>query len=396
MYIEDIVDKLAGILDFLDPNPITVDPADQEILFNLWMQVSSNVGYTEKQRALTLKLIYKYREELLSKNIDANLELVNPTYKLPLRVLSTERSINIDVTDGLSSRYIIVKFPYNDNIIKQFKEYKASFPYDEQNTVSWNSDIKAWCFDLDERHIKFISGFLDYGFDVCEEFSYYLEQIKKIEQEIEKYIPIVVYEDGKFSFKNTTNAIPQPVSSDLIEVMMQARNYGITVWDEAIDLALAECSPVIYKFFTPSKIRPHATSLNLIEDIIEYSKSILVVIPGGTELDHLRYTHQFFIKKGCTPSQMSAMFRLDSSSGRTCNEYIKENKINNPIANNTRVVFVSGKIPKPIIESGKEFDLIIHYGTNSAHYTLQSFVKRHHNVINLSLSFNKDKDIGNM
>ena len=47
------------------------------------------------------------------------------------------------------------------------------------------------------------------------------------------------------------------------------------------------------------------------------------------------------------------MFRLDNKTGRNFNEYLKTNKLNNPLAKDTEVVYISSskKFPKPLFES---------------------------------------------
>jgi hypothetical protein len=88
---------------------------------------------------------------------------------------------------------------------------------------------------------------------------------------------------------------------------------------------------------------------------------------------------------GITDEDMSVLFRLDSSSGAICNEYVKENKLNNPISEKIKIFFISGKVPKPLICSGIEFDAIINLGSNSAHYTQKNLVRNHHCVINYTI-----------
>jgi hypothetical protein len=190
--------------------------------------------------------------------------------------------------------------------------------------------------------------------------------------------------------------LPQPESDDLVEVLMHARRHGITTWDDAIKIALESITPSVYNFLkTPTGqilMQPDFTGLPAIKEIIHHCGDILFVIPGGTELDHLTHSHEYLLNEGYTNDQMTVMFRLDSSSGKICNDYIKQNKINTPLSNDTRFVFISGKIPKPLIESGKQFDLVVHFGTNSAHYTLKNYVKQHHNVISMNIT-NKNKEL---
>ena len=110
-------------------------------------------------------------------------------------------------------------------------------------------------------------------------------------------------------------------------------------------------------------------------------------------LEHLTYAHDYLKSIGYTNEQMTVLFRLDSSFGKMCNSYIKENKLNSPISNKIKFTFISGKIPKPLIESGKNFDAVIHFGTNSAHYTLKNYIKHHNNVISMNIPNNKNKEL---
>ena len=81
---------------------------------------------------------------------------------------------------------------------------------------------------------------------------------------------------------------------------------------------------------------------------------------------------------------MAVLFRLAAAQDQlNCNKFIHDNSLNNPISDKTTLIFVSGKIPKPLIETNKKFDLVINFGTSSAHYTLQNFLKNHHNVVTM-------------
>jgi len=87
------------------------------------------------------------------------------------------------------------------------------------------------------------------------------------------------------------------------------------------------------------------------------------------------------------------MFRLEKQSDlQNCNKFIHDNSLNNPIDENTKFIFVSVKIPKPLIESNTDFDLIINFGLNSSHFTLQQFIKNHHNVIFMNPSSTAGKN----
>jgi hypothetical protein len=327
--------------------------------------------------------------------VDVAAIIKNPQYKHSLRVLSNIKSINIVDREGVST--IEVHFPYNQELVDIIKKYKDEQPNIEYKGLQWNSVEKCWDFSLSEPNIQFLNSFIESGFIADELFLKYKTEIQGIEYRMDEYIPMIEYVDGHFRYRNVVDHIPQPTSTDLVEVLLHARRHGITCWDEPIDIALESVDPVIYKFLknTSGEVSfpPGETRLEQISDILNFSKNVLFVIPGGTEIDHLQYVHEYLISSGYQNDQMTVMFRLDSSSGRICNDYIKEHKLNTPLSDAVKFVFISGKMPKPLIDSDKNFDMIIHFGTNSAHYTLKNFVKNHHNVISMNLPNRKDREI---
>jgi hypothetical protein len=396
MYIEELIDRLATNGAYLFHLPLSISYFDVTIVSSLSEQTNRGNAYTEKQRGLALRLATKYAFQLSTAlGVDVAAIIKNPQYKHSLRVLSNIKSINIVDREGVST--IEVHFPYNQELVDIIKKYKDEQPNIEYKGLQWNSVEKCWDFSLSEPNIQFLNSFIESGFIADELFLKYKTEIQEIEYRMDEYIPMIEYVDGHFRYRNVVDHIPQPTSTDLVEVLLHARRHGITCWDEPIDIALESVDPVIYKFLknTSGEVSfpPGETRLEQISDILNFSKNVLFVIPGGTEIDHLQYVHEYLISSGYQNDQMTVMFRLDSSSGRICNDYIKEHKLNTPLTDKVKFVFVSGKIPKPLIESGKNFDAIIHFGTNSAHYTLKNFVKSHHNVISMNLPNRKNREI---
>ena len=396
MYIEELIDRLASNGNYLFHRPLTIAYVDITIVTSLSDQIQRGSAYTEKQRGLALRIVSKYTSQLSTDlGVDVLALTKNPQYKHPVRVLSGIRAINI--VDREDHHVIAVQFPYNQELVDSIKKYKDELPRFDNEGIQWNSEIKCWDFKLTEPNIQFLGSFIELGFVADDLFLKYRAEIQEIEYHMDEYIPIVEYVDGHFRYRNVVDHIPQPASTNLVEVLLHARRYGITCWDESIDIALESVDPVIYKFLKNAtgevSFPPGETELEQINDVLTFSENVLFVIPGGTELDHLRYVHEYLKLTRYQDEQMTVMFRLDSSSGRMCNDYIKENKLNTPLTDKVKFVFVSGKIPKPLIESGKNFDAIIHFGTNSAHYTLKNFVKSHHNVISMNLPNRKNREI---
>lgn len=402
MHIEELIDRLAGNGKYIFDTPINVFRADATIIASLSDQVQRGNYYTEKQQALAIRLVSKYVSALsIALKYDVNVDLVTPQFKSPPRKLSGAKSIQLK-SYADSSKKIVVQFPFNTELVDAFRNYKTTISKAEASDINWNAEERAWVFGYTESNVLYLSKVLTKDFVMDDELVIAAEEIQQVELNIDQYVPMVVYQDGKFSYKNVMNHVPQPSSDNLIEVLLHARSCGITCWDESIDLALSltDVSVSVRSIINNTSCTPitlESNNLESIKDLLHFSKNVLFVIPGGTELDHLTSIHRFLTTDNISNDQLTVMFRLDSSSGKVCNEYIKEHKLNTPVSDLTKFVCVSGKIPKPLIETGKKFDLVVHFGTNSAHYTLKNYIKNHHNVVSMNLdNKNKELDFGQL
>ena len=134
-------------------------------------------------------------------------------------------------------------------------------------------------------------------------------------------------------------------------------------------------------------------TLKDVGEVIKYCHPCIVVIPGGSELKHLEAAHRFFQNQGLKNGDMSVLFRLDGNFGKPCNDFIRDNHLNNPLSKWTKVAFISGKVPKPLIESKINFSTILNFGISGPHHTLLNYLRNHHFVINYTL---KDTDIAEL
>jgi len=357
-------------------------------------------GLTLRQRTAIIRLIKKYADQLsIHCNVDINLLVENPIFRSPLRELSHSQSRKISIITSNNEKKIAVKFPYDEALVADIRNYKTTAKSPSHlNWATWNPDEFLWEFTLNEPNLLFLSNLETLGFTVDAEFSEYMREFHTITESMDQHIPMLIFENGKFSYKNTVDAIPQPESSDILEVLLHARKYGVTCWDDAIELALESnpINPAITKMLKNATGLPTISDADLIDfkDIIACSNNVLFVIPGGSELFHLEEIHKFLLSENYTNEQLSVLFRLDNSNsaGTMFNEYIVKNHLNNHFLKRVKFFFISGKIQRPLLEANKDFDIVIHFGTNSAHYSLTNFIKNHHNVISIALQ-NKNKEL---
>jgi hypothetical protein len=335
-------------------------------------------------------------------NKDIGPFLVTPQFRLPKRVLITEKSVKI-VEQADRTKVMKVSFPYDEALINSIKEYKKKQTYNPYTgtsnfmspPVNWCVDTRTWDFHLTEENILWVHSVLaNRGFTFDKDIDQFVEQIHEITKNMEKYVPMVIF-DEKFSYKNIHKNVPAPTSDQLLDVLMDARKYGIHTWDESIELAIehSDLHP-ISKDFLRSSDRNFAVDTKKykfadLTEIISHMGTVLFVIPGGTELESLKVSHEFLKNAGISNDEITVLFRLDSNAGKMCNEYVKAQGLNNSITDKIKFIFVSIKVPKPLVATKRQIDAIINLGSNSAHYTVKNLLKQHHCVINPNISYKK-------
>ena len=386
MYIEDLIVALTSSRN------LSMNPYDSKLIYSFHDQISKGSGFTEKQQNLAVKILKRQVSKL---NVIFNQEissfLENPTFKLNRRTVSSYKRISI-IPHPTLEKAIKVEFPFNESLITLFRNEKSKL-----NHVAWDSEQKSWIFSLDERSLTFLRKIaINETFTADEEFENYQNQITDIESNIEQHIPMVGFDGENLKFLNISPKIPQPTNSNIIENLFNARKLGIFTWDEAIeDTSEWKNSNQIIKQFLQTDPCGEFT-LNLKEhtifslsDIIKYMSPVLFVIPGGTELERLTTSMDFLKSVGIHSEEISVLFRLPKETGEEFNNYVRTEKLNSPIDDNTKIVFISSKVPKTIIEKKIKFNSIVNFNFYSIHYSIRNLIKWHHNVIHMTEIKNK-------
>jgi hypothetical protein len=360
---------------------------DQKIIFSFAEQINLNNGFTEKQRSLATSILKKYSTKLsadMHQNIVGFVE--NPSFRLPVRTVNSNKQISI-ITDEKWIKTLKVEFPYNENYVSIIKSNK----YSAGNNI-WDREAKSWKLPLTESNIHFLyENFKSEGFTFDEEFMSYIEEINVIISNMEAFVPMLTIENNIPKFKNCHGSVGELTTTDLLESVFEARKKGIFTWDQEISNFIESDSvdSITRSFLTsdPSKmtsIDMTKEPISCLSQIIKNMSPCLVVVPGGSEFDKLTLSYKFFKSLDIEDTQMSVMFRLPASTGKKFNDFIKDSKLNSPINENTKVVFISSKLPKPVLKSGIKFHTILDLGMNNVHYTMRDFIKINENVLHYS------------
>jgi hypothetical protein len=370
----------------------------KKIIKDMAIQVGAGIGFTKKQSELAVKIITKHRKILgASLNRDINLDLVSPVYRIPFRVLDSGylRTMSIvDADEGdpfhKCKKLILVKFPYNDLIISQIQARRLELYY-----AVFDTNIKAWTFSLDEYSLSFLRGIADhYNFQIDEELDCYFKEIKRIEEQFESIIPtLVMCEDGYLKLVNVSEYVPQiPKTTDVISSVIAARKLGITVWCSKIQEKIDQLNQPLRNFINSSQSEPFMVNMEKdpfesVSEIISNMLPCLVILNQVNQLELLKKCHKLFKKMGIDNTEISVSFRLDGKNNKDFNEYVAATGLNSAISEQTKVVFIGNRLPKPMIKSGIKFNCVLYFNNinfadkEKDDYMVKKYIRNSPNVV---------------
>ena len=396
MYIEDLIQFATGSGPYLFKSSVSIsDPRDFNVLSSMGDQLLYNGNQlTEKQGLLAVRLLNKYRDDLRPFVATLDDDLDNPRWKNSFRVLPKHKTVKIGIHSPPSKLHnekcILVEFPYDNDLVEAFR--KRNTELHELHKGSWDSNIKKWVFALTETNIEWLGNtLLAREFQPDAEFTELYHQVVDALAKLESHIPMMVASDSGYVLKNTHKSVPAIKIDNLTEALFLARDYGVTTWDNEIDARANSTLHPVTKTILSIGDRKHPWidsnihSIDAFTDLLNYGGPALVIIPGGSELEMISVWTQFALTMGIRTEQISVMFRLPNEQAEF-NRFVKEANLNNPVDGNTRLVFVSTKITKPLIKSGVKFNTVINLGYyNYMHFTMSTVVDNARNLVYYSM-----------
>lgn len=373
MYIEDLI----GFIRHTHCQNLNsgMSPRDKSVLFSMGKQITNSLSLTERQAELALK-IFKNNAERYS-SIPGFLNLIdNPKYKTPFRVVDTTKTIHIIEHEG--RQYIAVKFPFDHKIAKALSDVKS---------IRRNNNANL--FRLSEDNIiKIIDNLRYFDFECDEQISKWYEELKEIDKNLENYIPFVTLIDDQLkiinSNQNAETYFEENQTKEFIPDLFLARRMGLKFSKSIIqkivetkidDILKSMLLTVDNRFLLSSE---DVTAVGKIADTITSSQSYpaLVIIPDDASSDAvIDLWYESFSKKMIKNSEMCVLFRSDSN--RNFNQKIKDLRLNNKVDHETKIVFVSYKIPKILYKIGFYPKIVVSSSMYYAHYSVQKIIDSH-------------------
>jgi hypothetical protein len=293
------------------------------------------------------------------------------------------KKISIDANP--IGKTIKINFPYDETIVNSLKEISKS-----KVTFGYREGDKTWTCLLNEKNIISLMPFIEkFQFEVEEEFSQYIDQINSIKENIEKYIPCLVFNNNSYQIINLPSNVDIPQLDTLENAVFTARKFGVTVWDNEIEKQIHEefdDTTIKYLKSNPKEFFDLIAIEKSLDDLKVVVKNLLpcaVIIPPRIELKKLKVSLEFFNQIGIANEEMSVLFRLSNATDEEFNQYVKANSLNSPLSNQTSVVFLNQQLPKTILLSNIKFNSILNFSGFALQNSLSKFVRYHENIINV-------------
>lgn len=381
--IEDCLELMCGLLPSTDFDKFTIADKDKKILNSIAQSTYKGKAMSDRQYEVVKKILLQgYKKDFTDRNVDIQSSVNN--IRLPLRKIDRSEYIAIEDysnnQDGvgyfpyeLSGKCLVVRFPFNMKYSKKIAEIRKYLLYPEQ---AYKTDNYKHILPFTEQTVyRTIDIFKDDIKNIQTELLDIYNEIESFKQNKEQHIPGIY----NFQIKNITEEIAKPLIEKLGKPCKEnlylyndkREQIGINYFDENDLINSVQSLSVLSKKILQRKQsliqidkKEHNTN-HVVDALIELKRfPVLVILDDKKSLDQLISFHNI-TKNIIKTEDISVLFRKENKKeGKTFNEYVKEQKINNKLDYNTKIVYINNKkIPKDLMKEIWEPECVISLGS---------------------------------
>lgn len=368
--IEDCIMYLAGEGNFIFHEDVSIDKFDLSIVKSLGKQLSQGNAFTQKQSLIGLRLVKKYSSLLTEKGFEAEKILNEKTFKWPFRTIDRTKSLYID------GEKIVLKSPFIADIVNRVKKRKKPSYYKGE----YQGDSKEWAFDYNEPNVEFLYNLTrGMNFNIDQKIKEDYEKIIQLKRNALEHYPMLVREAGDYVFNGKVIEHQDPRRA-----VMQARLQGCTVFDDSVVDSMRPRQPMdkmllgdSRKWYINSNIHHTLEIFSLLNTIDK-----CIIMCSSDSVEKLQSIIENLFGSGYSADDISVMFRFkNNKEWFEGNKYIKNAGVNK-FDPNKKIFIINEKIPKPLIASNIDPQLIIcTLATQPSHYKTQAWLENKPNVI---------------
>jgi len=333
---------------------VKIETPARSILESICQQTQKDIALTDRQYALVVEKLKPFESEL-----DGVLIEHIPT-RMPLRSIDRQKYIKIVDHQEASGNEYISKY-LSESFKQNWKWIKVRFPFAKKDIVkiqSLNISSKEYIHHRGSHEhfykltpinaFKVVEALKLRNFEVDNALIEYVSKVKDILTAELKY---------NSSFENVIkrmDASEQEYIHSLTPLQQADRSirYGYSI-NKGDVFNLTEM--IAYRTDAAVPADPEIWSINDIANSINtLGRFPLIITVDEDECYHqLVEIHQAFVPY-VDDSLQSVMFRADSNDIKNTemNAYVKNQKLNNWVDNNTKIVYIKkNKLPKPLLSS---------------------------------------------
>jgi len=397
--IEDLLEIFAG----LRTGPkLQIDPNDATIMYSVARQVFKGTALTDRQHILMKDKLYKYETQFCDLQYDFHHAIDN--LRTPLRQIDRSKYIQFASSNEVSKKHKIFETQDDQAWIKIRFPFSKKLINDLQKVINLNHEghlhekgSHTHYFEASEKIIyKIISIFKDKNFEIQEELYTIYKSLESLKEH--EHVPCVYQNKLKNLNKRAVEILENEIGEYSTETAYmyadRSQLYGLKFIDSFVDYNHCShlTSRICKRTGTQFLIKPSEFNFNsVVKSLIELNRFPLVVLlDEANPYKGLKETYSH-LKNIIAQNEVSVQFRLPSKESNGFNEYIAENKLNNAVDKNTKLVYTSkDKLNKPLLQSNcsinsvmllesmrantkvqtwiNEFDFVIHYDNESSHF----------------------------
>jgi hypothetical protein len=360
--VEDTVEVLAGKRSYGPSVHVSASHSDIKIIRSITNQIANGFGLTDRQLDLVLKKIKKYQSELELKGIDVDAILESRLTRLPIREI--DRSQTITLTSG-NPKKISIKYTGNSDFYSSWQLLKL----DIVGKINEKPQIKEFAFnEINVLHT--VTYFKDQNFEFDPALLDFYQSLEEIQKNSDSYLPYIDLDNEKIVLTNINKQCRDYIdhkfghleATNFLAYIDRLKSCGIyrkspKIIEKIQEFLAMEKSKKIAslpasRFRIPPSDNDFSEVVSIIQELDQWPVLVMVddnekaILQVSKAIDPLLHA--------VDREHISIFFRLDNGEQRyrEFNQFVKDNRLNNFIGPDTKVVFISkNRIPKPLLRA---------------------------------------------
>jgi hypothetical protein len=363
--IEDLLEVAAGMTR--DPEPkITLAKEDITIMHSIARQVFKGTALTDRQFALMKEKLSKYKDQFED---SCDFESVVTELRNPLREIDRSKYIKIVSHSEMVGpdnpyesykqkwQWIKVRFPFSKSTITLIQNIPKADQYQEY--VHHKGSHEHFFLLTEQNVYNIIKTFKEKNFEIDNDLIDLYETISSInkndyEISVKDFKLLNMHKNGAAQIQQDLGELN---TDNVIHYKDRSILYGITSFDQQAEDIIEGYDILTKRIARRNEPLIHVDSKAwtlsaLFNSLISLNRYPIVILLDDTNPYDVLAESFGYLRNLIDSREISVLYRLPSDQSNGYNEFIQQNKLNNPLDSNTKIVYTSkNKINKPLVLS---------------------------------------------